>query len=163
MGYRISRRWTTSSFTCQWCRNNSLVIAGDVRLVQDVRAISVDVPKSWHNLQRGWYEYNDHPMCSSAGNRFVDVTTDYLVTEWPYRTTLGYHDIRGWEVIELCEKIFPMPDRSASISGNYARLLTILSKTVMSVDEFGMVISEPVVSETAASCIWFSCATSSNP
>ena len=60
-------------------RNNSLVIAGDVRLVQSVRAISVDIPKPWQDLKRGWYEYNGHPMCSSAGNKFVDVTTDYLV------------------------------------------------------------------------------------
>ena len=123
-------------------RNNSLVIAGDVRLVQSVRAISVDIPKPWQDLKRGWYEYNGHPMCSSAGNKFVDVTTDYLVVDWPYRTTLGHHDIRGWEVIELCEKIFPMDDRSAAIDGNYTRLLTILSKTVMSVADFGMVVTE---------------------
>ena len=73
------------------------------------------------------------------------------MVEWPYRTTLGYHDARGWEFIELCEKIFPMSDRSAPISGKYARLLTILSKTVMSVDAFGMVVSEPMVSESATS------------
>ena len=30
-------------------RNNSLVLAGDVRMVQDVRTISVDVPRSWFN------------------------------------------------------------------------------------------------------------------
>ena len=47
-------------------------------------------------------------MCSSAGNKFVDVTTDYLVVDSPYRTALGHHDIRSWEVIELCEKNFPM-------------------------------------------------------
>ena len=109
-------------------RNNSLVIAGDVRLVQSVRAISVDIPKPWQNFKCGWYEYNGHPMCSSAGNKFVDVTTDFLVVDWPFRTTLGHHDIRGWEVIELCERIFPMDDRSAAIDGNYTRLLTILSK-----------------------------------
>ena len=67
-------------------RNNSLVIAGDVRLVQSVRAISVDIPKPWQDLKRGWHEYNGHPMCSSAGNKFVDVTTDYLVVDWPFRT-----------------------------------------------------------------------------
>ena len=104
------------------------MIAGDVRLVQSVRAISVDIPKPWQDLKRGWYEYNGHPMCSSAGNKFVDVTTDYLVVDWPFRTPLGRHDIRGWEVIELCERIFPMDDRSAAINGNYTRLLTILSK-----------------------------------
>ena len=72
----------------------------------------------------------------------MDVTTDYLVVDWPFRTTLGHHDIRVWEVIELCERIFPMDDRSAAIGGNYTRLLTILSKTVMSVADFGMVVTE---------------------
>ena len=33
-------------------RNNSLVIAGDVRLVQSVRAISVGIPKSSRDLRR---------------------------------------------------------------------------------------------------------------
>ena len=64
------------------------------------------------------------------------------MVDWPFRTTLGHHDIRGWEVIELCERIFPMDDRSAAIDGNYTRLLTILSKTVMSVADFGMVVTE---------------------
>ena len=35
-----------------------------------------------------------------------------------------------------------MDDRSAAIDGNYTRLLTILSKTVMSVADFGMVVTE---------------------
>ena len=36
-------------------RNNSLVIAGDLRLVQSrsVRAISVDIPKPWQDFKRG--------------------------------------------------------------------------------------------------------------
>ena len=37
-------------------RNNSLVIEGDIRMIQNVRAVSVDIPRTWQNLQAGWYE-----------------------------------------------------------------------------------------------------------
>ena len=108
-------------------RNNSLVVSGDIRMVQSVRAVSVDVPRSWHELRTGWYTVNDFPICSSNAARFIDVTTDYLVVDWPFRTTVAYHDIRGWEVIELCERIFPMAEKAAPIvEGGYQRLLTLL-------------------------------------
>ena len=55
---------------------------------------------------------------------------------------LVFHDTRGWEVIELCEGLFRMENRAAAIQGNYQKLLTILSKDVMSVADFGMVISD---------------------
>ena len=132
-------------------RNNSLVVEGDIRMVQDVRAISVDIPRTWQNLKAGWYTVGDFPACSSGAQRFIDVPSDYLVVDWPYRTTLAYHDIRGWEVIELCERWFPMSDRAAPIvEGGYRRLLTLLSKSVLSIADFGMVISEPVVSERSS-------------
>ena len=132
-------------------RNNSLVVEGDIRMVQDVRAVSVDIPRTWQNLKAGWYTVGDFPVCSSGAQRFVDVTSDYLVVDWPYRTTLAYHDVRGWEVIELCERLFPMSDRAAPIvEGGYRRLLTLLSKSVLSIADFGMVISEPVVSERSS-------------
>ena len=120
-------------------------------MVQDVRAVSVDIPRTWQNLKAGWYTVGDFPVCSSGAQRFVDVTSDYLVVDWPYRTTLAYHDIRGWEVIELCERWFPMSDRAAPIvEGGYRRLLTLLSKSVLSIADFGMVISEPVVSDRSS-------------
>ena len=118
-------------------RNKSLMISGSVRVVQNVRKISVDIPRSWQNLGRGWYETGTLQICSSKGDGFVDATTEYLVVEWPYRTTVGYHDARGWEVVELCERLFPMEDRAARLDGNYQKLLTILSKDVMSVAELG--------------------------
>ena len=73
-------------------KNNSLTLEGDVRMVQAVRTVSVDIPKAWHDLKAGWYTINDMPVCSSGAQRFVDVTTDYLVVEWPYGTTLAYVD-----------------------------------------------------------------------
>ena len=92
--------------------------------------------------EKGWYETENLHICSSGGAHFVDATTDYLVTEWPYRTTVGFHDTRGWEVIELCERLFSMEERAAAVQGNYQKLLTILSKDVMSVADFGMVITD---------------------
>ena len=125
-------------------RNNSLVLAGDVRLIQDVRVISVDVPRTWFNLPKGWYSLNGFQICSSSATHFIDATAKYLVTEWPYRTTVAYHDTHGWQVIELCEKLFSMDERAGPITGNYARLLTVLSKDVLTVSQFGMVISDAV-------------------
>ena len=36
-------------------RNNSLTVSGSVRMIQDVRAISVDLPRTWQQLKQGWY------------------------------------------------------------------------------------------------------------
>ena len=41
-------------------------------------------------------------------------TREYLVVEWPYRTTVALHDTLGWQVIELCEKLFTMDERAAT-------------------------------------------------
>ena len=123
-------------------RNNSLVISGDVRMVHAVRAINVDIPRSWQNLKKGWFETDDFQLCSSSATHFVDVTREALVLDWPYCTTLGLHDTRGWEVIELCEKIFDMQDHAAPVPGTYSRLLTILSKSILSVSDFGMIITD---------------------
>ena len=109
-------------------------------MTQDVRAISVDLPRTWQQLKQGWYSTDQFELCSSGGTHYVDATTDYLVVEWPYRTTVGFHDTRGWEVIELCEKLFDMENRAAALPSRYQRLLTILSKSVLNVADFGMVI-----------------------
>jgi hypothetical protein len=100
------------------------------------------IPRSWFNLPEGWYAFDGFQVCSSSAVHFIDATTRYLVTEWPYRTTVAYHDTHGWQVIELCEKLFNMDERAAPITGSYARLLTILSKEVLTVSQFGMVISD---------------------
>ena len=120
-------------------RNNSILISGTVRMVQDVRTISVDLPRAWQALRSGWFSTDEFEICSSGGSHFIDATTDYLVTEWPFRTTVGYNDSRGWEVIELCERLFTMDERAAPVKGNYQKLLTVLSKTVIPIAEFGMV------------------------
>ena len=75
------------------------------------------------DLSSGWFSTDEFEICSSGGSHFIDATTDYLVTEWPFRTTVGYNDARGWEVIELCERLFTMDERSAPVKGNYQKLL----------------------------------------
>ena len=120
-------------------RNNSILISGTVRMVQDVRTIGVDLPRAWQGLRSGWFSTDEFEICSSGGSHFIDATIDYLVTEWPFRTTVGYNDARGWEVIELCERLFTMDERAAPVRGNYQKLLTILSKKVIPIAEFGMV------------------------
>ena len=110
---------------------------------------SADVRGFWGSKE--FFKTENLQICSSGGNRFVDATADYLVSEWPFRTTGGFHDTRGWEVIELCERLFSMEDRAAAVQGNYKKLLTILSKDVMSVADFGMVITESIGVESGAS------------
>ena len=73
------------------------------------------------------------------------------MVDWPFRTTVAYHDIRGWEVIELCERIFPMAEKAAPIvEGGSQRLLTLLSKTELCISDFGMAVAEPVTSGGAS-------------
>ena len=63
-----------------------------------------------------------------------------LVNEFPYRTTVAYNDNRGWEIIELCERVFPLEDKAAKIRDRYQNLITLATKTIMSPSDFGMVV-----------------------
>ena len=133
-------------------RNNSLTINGVVRMVRDeVRTIQVDVPKSWRALRAGWYDLpNGFPACVSQAQNYVDASQTFLVHEWPYRTTVAMDDRECWHVIELCEKLFYMDDRAKPISGNYQRLLTLLSKEVCSIADFGMGVTDSHEQRSAA-------------
>ena len=126
-------------------RNHSVTVHGEVRMVEDaaVRVISVDIPRSWQRLRNGWYTMegeSEFPMCVSGGSHFVDTSQQLLVTEYPYRTTVAYNDNRGWEIIELCERVFPMDDKAAKINERYQSLITLASTAVLSPSEFGMVV-----------------------
>ena len=81
-------------------------------------------------------------MCISTGSHFVDTSQQLLVTEYPYRTTVAYNDSRGWEIIELCERVFPMSDKAATIQSRYPSLITLASNAVLSPGDFGMVVLE---------------------
>ena len=139
-------------------KQNSLVVSGIVRMISEaVRVIDVDVPKRWQDLKNGWYRTRDNrPLCSSHGKNFVDCLKHYTISDWPYRTTVGYRDGVGWQVIELCQSVFQLDDRAAPISGGYNQLITLLSKDVVSIVDFGMAMSgvsasQPVIPATSAS------------
>ena len=139
-------------------KQNSLVVSGHVRMISEaVRVIDVDVPKRWKDLKNGWYRTRDNrPLCASHGKNFVDCLKHYTISDWPERTTIGYRDGVGWQVIELCQSVFQLDDRAAPISGGYNQLITVLSKDVVSIVDFGMVMSgvsavQPVIPEASAS------------
>ena len=139
-------------------KQNSLVVSGSVRMISEaVRVIDVDVPKRWQDLKNGWYRTRDNrPLCSSHGKNFVDCLKHYTISDWPYRTTVGYRDGVGWQVIELCQSVFQLDDRAAPISGGYNQLITLLSKDVVSIVDFGMAMSgvsavQPVIPAASAS------------
>ena len=132
-------------------KQNSLLITGVVRMVEHVvRTIDVDIPRPWQTVKNGWYKTKDgFPICASHGRNYVDVLKTHKLDEWPYRTTLGFRDHHGWQVIELCQSVFQLDDREAVIDPPFQRLLTLLSKKVVSAVDFGMVVTTPVV-DTAA-------------
>ena len=111
-------------------KQNSLLVSGTIRMISEsVRVIDVDVPRNWRELKNGWYKTRDgFPLCSSHGRNFVGVLKNHTIDEWPYRTTVGYHDSHGWQVIELCQSVFQLDDRAAPVSGGYRKLVTLLSK-----------------------------------
>ena len=88
-------------------RNNSLTIHGHVRVIQStptVKVIHVDVPRSWKKLQSGRWEFGDDLMIHVSGaQKYIDVTNEVLVTEWPYQTTAAWSEHSGWCFLELCE------------------------------------------------------------
>ena len=45
-------------------------------------------------------------------------------------------------MIELCQSVFQLDDRAAPISGGYSKLLTMLSKQVVSIVDFGMAMTD---------------------
>jgi hypothetical protein len=105
--------------------------------------IHVDVPRSWQKLQSGWWEFGDSMMIYVSGaQKHVDVTSDVLVNEWPYRTTVAWSEHDGWCVLELCEKIFDIEERCKPIGQPYKNLLTIVTKNVCTIDQLGMVLNE---------------------
>ena len=118
-------------------KQNSLLVSGTVRMISEaVSVINGYAPRNWRNLKNGWYKTKDgFPLCSSHGRNFVGVLRNHTIHEWPYRTTVGYHDTHGWQVLELCESVFQLDERATPISGGYWKLVTLLSKNIISVVE----------------------------
>ena len=146
-------------------KQNSLLVTGVVRMIEQVvRTIEVDIPRPWQNVNSGWYRTRDgFPICASHGRNYVDVLRTHKLDEWPYRTTLGFRDHIGWQVIELCQSVFQLDDREAVINPPYQRLLTLLSKNVISVAEFGMVVTSSTADAAAGSSDVMETTESSSP
>ena len=51
----------------------------------------------------------------------MDVLKNHTIDEWPYRTTVGYRDGPGWQVIELCQSVFQLDEREAPLDAGYTR------------------------------------------
>ena len=63
-------------------KNESFVLQGCIRRLQQVNAIRVQVPARWQNLAKGWYfTSSDFPMCRSAGECFIDPTEHFSVED----------------------------------------------------------------------------------
>ena len=133
-------------------KQNSLLISGVVRMIAEtVRVIDVDVPKAWRDLKNGWYKTKDgFPLCSSHARHFVDVLKNHTIDEWPYRTTVAYRDGQGWQVIELCQSVFQLDEREAPLEG-FNKLITLLSKNIISLVDFGMVMNSSVTPDLPGS------------
>ena len=107
--------------------------------------VSGDLPPgempSWQELGVGWYDLpNGTPLCMSYARHFVDVTRNVLLHEWPYRTTIAWHEVEGWQLLELCEKVFYVKEPAKPIAGGFKKLLTIMSKIVTSAENLGIVV-----------------------
>ena len=133
-------------------KQNSIMMQGSVRVLKEVRRLSVDIPSSWQELGVGWYDLpNGTPLCMSHARHFVDVTRNVLLHEWPYRTTVAWHEVEGWQLLELCEKVFYMKDAAQPIAGGFKKLLTIMSKVATSAENLGIVVHESQTSSSGPS------------
>lgn len=139
-------------------RNDSLVVEGQIRQIQvpiqQVSTVNVkeypeaDIPISWREAKGGWQTTAlNHPMCRSNGLFFIDPVERFLVTEFPYRTTLAY-DGTAWHVVELCKKIFDMDDRALSIGARGA--VTLLTPEILSPEQMGFMVHEDPTSTSSA-------------
>ena len=107
-------------------KNESCVLQGCIRRLQQVDAIRVHQPQRWQQLALGWYfTSNDLPTCRSTGDCFIDPTDQFSIVDYPFRTTIALRP-DGWEVVESCKRLIHVVDKRARLGAQGA--LTILSK-----------------------------------
>ena len=124
-------------------KNESFVLQGCIRRLQQVNAIRVQVPQRWQQLQFGWYfTSSDMPMRRSTGECFIDPTEHFSINDYPFRTTLVLR-ADGWEVVESCRRLIHISDKRAHLGSQGA--LTILSKEWFDLEDYGItsVSSQP--------------------
>ena len=124
-------------------KNESFVLQGCIRRLQQVNAVRVQVPQRWQQLAKGWYfTARDLPMCRSAGECFIDPSEHFSIDDYPFRTTIALRS-DGWEVVESCKRLIHVADKRAHLGAEGA--LTILSKEWFDVEEYGItrIVSQP--------------------
>ena len=124
-------------------KNESFVLQGCIRPLQQVNAVRVQVPQRWQQLAKGWYfTATDLPMCRSAGECFIDPSEHFRIDDYPFRTTIELRS-DGWEIVESCKRLIHVADKRAHLGAQGA--LTILSKEWFDVEEYGItrIVSQP--------------------
>ena len=117
-------------------KNESFVLQGSIRRLQQVSAIRVEIPQRWTQLTKGWYSTgNDLFLCKSTGECFIDPTEQYSIDEFPFRTTLALR-ADGWEVVESCKRLTHVDDRRAHLGAQCA--LTIISREWFDLEHHGV-------------------------
>ena len=117
-------------------KNESFVLQGSIRRLQQVSAIRVEIPQRWTQLTKGWYSTgNDLFLCKSTGECFIDPTEQYSIDEFPFRTTLALR-ADGWEVVESCKRLIHVDDKRAHLGAQCA--LTIISREWFDLEDHGV-------------------------
>ena len=123
-------------------KNDSLTVKGWIRRVSYVRHVPADVPQLWTRTSSSWTTTGrGFPIRSSSGGKFVDPTDQFSVDEWPYRTTLALDD-RGWNMIEFCEDLGKLDNKSEEIEKQWNRLLTVLTLEAIPPEQIGFLVSD---------------------
>ncbi len=123
-------------------KNDSLTVKGWIRRVSYVRHVPADVPQLWTRTSSSWTTTGrGFPIKSSSGGKFVDPTDQFSVDEWPYRTTLALDD-RGWNMIEFCEDLRKLDNKSEEIEKKWNRLLTVLTSEAIPPEQIGFLVSD---------------------
>ena len=130
-------------------KNESFVLQGCIRRLQQVNAIRVHVPQRWQQLVLGWYfTDSDFPMCRSTGDCFIDPSEHFSTDVYVFRTTIALKQ-NVWEVVESCKRFSHMTDKRAKLGAQSA--LTILSKEWFDLEEYGITKIVPQTATPATS------------
>ena len=131
-------------------KNDSLTVKGWIRRVSYVRHVPADVPQVWTRTSSSWTTTaRGFPIKSSPGGKLVDPTGDFSVEEWPFRTTLALDD-RGWNMIEFCEDLRKMDNKTEEIEKRWNRLLTVLTLEAIPPEQIGFLVSDSFQDAEAA-------------
>ena len=114
-------------------KNESFVLQGCIRQLQQVNAIQVQLPQRFHQLALGWYVMSGFPVCRSSGDCYIDPSDQFDISEFPFRTTIALRQ-NVWEVTERCKRLVHVSDRRTRLDAQGA--LTILSKEWFDLEEF---------------------------